>query len=112
MRILLRQFETVIDPAILKRELDYFKKGVVSPEEDGDDGEMTFIVQGSEAYLVRIQLDKDVITDYVCDCPYDQGPACKHLAAVIFYLQKDELMLNEPLATSEKLHAESISAYI
>ena len=95
MHIPLRQFEEIIDPAILKRGLDYFKKGAVIPEEESDDGEMTFIVQGSEEYFVNIKLDKDVITDHVCDCPYDQGPVCKHLAAVIFFLQKDELMLNE-----------------
>ncbi|HZV69908.1 MAG TPA: hypothetical protein VFG10_10205 [Saprospiraceae bacterium] len=105
MRIPLNQFEEIIDPTILKRGLDYFKKGAVIPEDEDDDGEMTFIVQGSEEYVVRIKLVKDVITDYVCDCPYDQGPVCKHLAAVIFFLQKDELMLNEPQPKVVRLKA-------
>ncbi|HZV69903.1 MAG TPA: hypothetical protein VFG10_10180 [Saprospiraceae bacterium] len=61
MRIPLRQFETIIDPTILKRGLDYFKKGAVIPEDEGDDGEMTFIVQGSEEYFGRIQIEKDII---------------------------------------------------
>lgn len=29
----------------------------------------------------------------MCDCPYDMGPVCKHVAAVIFYMQQDELEL-------------------
>lgn len=52
-----------------ERGLDYFKKGAVIPEEDDGDGEMTFVVQGSEEYLVPIKLIKDVITDYMCDFP-------------------------------------------
>ena len=36
-----------------------------------------------------------VITEHVCNCPYDTGPVCKHLVAVIFYLQQDELELTQ-----------------
>ena len=32
--------------------------------------------------------------EYDCDCPYDWGVVCKHVVAVLFYLQKDLLDLD------------------
>ncbi|HUW07475.1 MAG TPA: SWIM zinc finger family protein [Williamwhitmania sp.] len=52
-------------------------------------------MEGTEDYTVQLTLKNGVITEYVCDCPYDFGPVCKHVAAVIFYLQQDELELNK-----------------
>lgn len=93
MQIPLTQFEQYIDEAILKRGFQYFKKGHVHEPEEISPGVYEAIVEGSEDYTVQLTLKNGIITEYVCDCPYDFGPVCKHVAAVIFYLQQDELEL-------------------
>jgi len=95
MKIPLNQFEQYIDETILKRGFQYFKKGHVQQPEEISPGEYEAIVEGTEDYTVQLSLKNGVITEYVCDCPYDFGPVCKHVAAVIFYLQQDELELNK-----------------
>ncbi|HOY31566.1 MAG TPA: SWIM zinc finger family protein [Bacteroidales bacterium] len=95
MQIPLKQFEQYIDETILKRGLSYFKNGHVHEPEEISPGEYDAIVEGTEDYTVQITLKNGIITEHVCDCPYDFGPVCKHVAAVIFYLQQDELELNK-----------------
>ncbi len=95
MLIPLNQFEQYIDETILKRGLSYFKNGHVHQPEEIGPGEYETIVEGSEDYTVQLTLKNGTITEYVCDCPYDMGPVCKHVAAVFFYLQQDELELNK-----------------
>ena len=91
MVIQLDNFEQQIDPTILKRGYEYFKKGYVTDVEDLGHGDYEAIVEGSETYTVRLHIEGNEVTDYECDCPYDWGPVCKHLIAVLFYLQKDLL---------------------
>ncbi|MBW6480929.1 MAG: SWIM zinc finger family protein [Bacteroidales bacterium] len=95
MQIPLTQFEQYIDETILKRGLQYFKKGHVHEPEEISPGEYAAIVEGTEDYTVQLTLKNGIITEHVCDCPYDFGPVCKHVAAVILYLQQDELELNK-----------------
>lgn len=95
MQIPLTQFEQYIDETILKRGLQYFKKGLVHEPEEISPGEYEAIVEGTEDYTVQLILKNGIITEHVCDCPYDFGPVCKHVASVIFYLQQDELELNK-----------------
>lgn len=95
MQIPLNQFEQYIDETILKRGLQYFKKGHVHEPEEISPGKYEAIVEGTEDYTVQLTLKNGIITEHVCDCPYDFGPVCKHVAAVIFYLQQDELELNK-----------------
>jgi len=93
MKIPFLAFEQYIDEPILKRGLQYFKKGYVNDPEEIGPGEYEAIVEGTEDYTVRIKIKNDVIVDNACTCPYDMGPICKHTAALIFYLQKEELNL-------------------
>lgn len=103
MRISLNQFEQHIDETILKRGFSYFKKGHVREPEEIDQGKYEAIVEGSEDYTVQISIKNGIITEYVCDCPYDMGPVCKHVVAVIIYLQQDELGLNEESEKAKKV---------
>ena len=91
MQIPLDQFEQVIDEKILQRGLTYFKKGLVHELEEVSPNTYEAIVEGTEDYTVRLTVENNVVTDYNCDCPYDLGPVCKHVAAVIFSLQEEEL---------------------
>ena len=95
MQIPLNQFEQYIDETILIRGLSYFKNGHVHVPEEISSGEYEVIVEGSEDYTVQLTIKNGIVTEHVCDCPYDMGPVCKHVAAVIFYLQQDELELNK-----------------
>lgn len=95
MQIPLNQFEQYIDETILKRGLQYFKSGRVNEVEEISPGKYEAIVEGTEDYTVQLTLKNGIITEYTCDCPYDFGPVCKHVAAVIFYLQQDVLDLNK-----------------
>ena len=91
MDIPLQSFEQYIDETILKRGFQYFKKGLVNEPEETGHNEFEAIVEGTEDYTVNIIVKNDVVTEYVCTCPYDMGPVCKHVVAVIFYLQQEEL---------------------
>ena len=93
MKIPLQSFEQHIDETILKRGFQYFKKGLVNEPEEIGHGEYEAIVEGTKDYTVRITLKNEVVTEYVCTCPYDMGPVCKHVVALIFHLQQHELDL-------------------
>lgn len=95
MEIPLSHFEEYIDEPILKRGLSYFKKGFVHEPEEICPGDYEAVVEGSEEYTVKLSIRNRVITEHSCNCPYDMGPACKHVAAVIFYLEQEELGLTQ-----------------
>ena len=95
MQIPLDQFEQVIDEKILQRGLTYFKKGHVQELEEVSPNTYQAIVEGTEDYTVRLTVENNVVTDYSCDCPYDLGPVCKHVAAVVFSLQEEKLGLTK-----------------
>lgn len=89
MNIRLSDFERQLDPTILKRGREYFRKGYVTEVEDLGHGDYEATVEGSDIYTVSLHVDGDEVTDCECDCPYDWGPVCKHVAAVLFYLKND-----------------------
>jgi hypothetical protein len=93
MPIPLQQFEQYIDEVILKRGLSYFKRGFVMQPEERSPCLYEATVKGTEDYTVRLRLKNETITEFSCNCPYDFGPVCKHIAAVIFYMQQEELGL-------------------
>lgn len=47
------------------------------------------VVQGSDGYTVRVRVKGSTVTEHVCDCPYDPGPVCKHVVALILCVQND-----------------------
>ena len=102
MNIPLNEFEQHIDEDILKRGLQYFKKGYVTSVDELSGGEYEAIVEGSDTYIVQLQLKNGSLTTCNCTCPYDWGPICKHEVAVMFYLQQDALGLKAKKKTSTK----------
>lgn len=102
MQIPLRQFEQYISETILQRGLSYFGKGHVQSIEEISPGLYESIVAGTEDYTVRLTLENGTITEHICDCPYDYGPVCKHIAAVIFYVQQEELDLQQSSGKKKK----------
>lgn len=107
MKIPLNQFEQHISEAILKRGLSYYENGYVVELEEITDGVYEAIVSGSEDYTVELEINEGTIRECTCSCPYDMGPVCKHIVAVLFYLQQDVLQLEEALPLN-KSNAKSI----
>jgi len=95
MNIPLSKFEQLIDEVILKRGLAYFKNGAITDFSEISAGEYEAVVSGTEDYTVRIEVKSNEIIEQHCDCPYDMGPVCKHVVAVIFYLLEGELELTQ-----------------
>lgn len=87
----LKNFENKIPIHILERGMDYFEMGNIEDVESVDKNEYSATVLGKDEYSVYLKFDnRGEIVGYSCDCPYDRGNFCKHLAAVLFYLQAGE----------------------
>ncbi len=95
MKIPLNEFEQLIEEKILKRGLSYFKGDAITDFSEISNGEYEALVSGTEEYTIQLKVSNNTITEHNCDCPYDMGPICKHIVAVIFHLQQDELELNQ-----------------
>ncbi|PCH67401.1 MAG: hypothetical protein COC06_11280 [Bacteroidales bacterium] len=95
MEISFNEFEQYIEDKILKRALSYFKNNKVNEPIETGVGEYEAVVEGTEDYIVKLVIKNDTIVEHVCTCPYDWGPFCKHVVAVIFYLQQDRLNLKK-----------------
>lgn len=81
-------FESLINPSILDRGRNYFAIGVVTSLKEEDDT-WRAEVAGSKVYEVRITGTKK-IKDWYCNCPYDEGPICKHIVAVLYSIQEQK----------------------
>ncbi|AFL83674.1 hypothetical protein Belba_1033 [Belliella baltica DSM 15883] len=114
MRIPLNEFEQLIDETILKRGLAYFKGGAITDFSEISNGEYEAIVSGTEDYTVQLEVENNAIIEHNCDCPYDMGAVCKHVVAVIFHLQQDELELNEssPNSPEKKKKTKSVNQQV
>ncbi|MBN2729195.1 MAG: hypothetical protein JXR53_08210 [Bacteroidales bacterium] len=113
MQIPLSQFEQIIDETIRKRGLSYFKGGAIIDFSEVSTGEYEAIVSGTKEYTVQLEIKNNTIIEYNCDCPYNMGPVCKHVVAVIFHLQQDELEFNQPNSTiPKKKKTKSVSQHV
>jgi len=87
MNISLSKFESAIDASITTRGHDYFSNGAVSSLKQIKDDSWAAYVDGTERYKIRVILEGDDVVDYYCSCPYDLGPVCKHIVAVLYELR-------------------------
>ena len=79
--------EELFDDLILERGYEYAQEGAVDHVRKM--GHMIYAtVHGSNDYHIKITKDK-----MYCDCPYaKQGSHCKHMAAVLYYLDSHSVM--------------------
>jgi uncharacterized Zn finger protein len=113
MKIPLNEFEQIIDEQILQRGLSYFKGGAITNFLEISKGKYEAIVSGTEEYTVQLKISNNTITEHYCDCPYDMGSVCKHVVAAIFYLQQNELELDQPhLTIAKKKKTKSFSQQV
>lgn len=113
MEIPLNEFEQYVSEKILKRGYQYFIDGYIDSVEEYDTGIYEAVVAGSYDYLVRLHIEDDMIQSHSCSCPYDYGPICKHVVAVIFHVQNDVFQLTQmPVPYKAKPKRKTIAQHI
>lgn len=100
MPLSLTNFDQQLATALLKRGLEYYKKGAVRELEQNDKGVWQAFVDGTESYEVEVELKKQDITAHRCDCPVSDT-ICKHQVAV-FYALRDESNETETVGVAPK----------
>lgn len=101
MNVPFEKFEENVNHEILDRGLDYYENGYVQEPEEIADGMFQAIVKGTDNYLVTVQIEEGNIIRHSCDCPYDMGPACKHVIALLYYLQHKGFSTSTGKSTEE-----------
>lgn len=102
MQISINDLKSLIDPTILQRGKDYFRRGLVAELEEVEENEWSALVEGTETYEVKVNLEGDKIVESLCDCPYDFGPVCKHEVAV--YLAIGQMLIGKSLPDKKEIH--------
>lgn len=85
----LNSFESHLPTDILQKGKDYWDNGAVSNLIENDKN-FEAIVYGSEDYEVEIKVNNGSVESWFCDCPYDWGPICKHVAAVLIEIREQQ----------------------
>lgn len=85
-KIPLEKFDEHISGKILDRGLSLYYGSFVRDPTILSPAKYEFVVEGGDDYTVYIHLEDNEIVDYACNCPYDYGPICKHIAAALYYL--------------------------
>ncbi|WP_243348258.1 SWIM zinc finger domain-containing protein [Parabacteroides sp. FAFU027] len=98
MEIKLNEFEQFIDPKIVKRGLVYFNDDkIIAFEEDGPDEYLALVDGSDNEYEVSLKTKSGLLVDWECDCPYDDGPVCKHVVACLYYMRENDLTIELPV---------------
>lgn len=84
------KFEDLFDEEILKRGYKYYKQDLIyDVTKDGKFYEG--LVDGTEEYHVKIEMEEQgKIINMRCTCPYARRENCKHMAALLYYIGKEE----------------------
>ena len=89
MKQSIKKLENWVDRNILSKGRIYYQHDSVhNLAKDGSTWGAD--VQGTQKYNVEVEIRKNQVNSYYCDCPYDWGPMCKHVAATLFAI-RDEL---------------------
>jgi hypothetical protein len=87
MAFTLNTFKKEINKTILKRGRDYFREDHITSLEEVGQGSWSAKVQGSDEYDVNITQGDLQMLVCRCNCLYDGGLICKHIAAVLYAIE-------------------------
>lgn len=104
----LDNFEAAISAKIVQRGFDYFKSQAVGDLDEDTPGMWSAVVFGSEDYEVEVELSGRNVADVFCDCPYDGGPHCKHIVAVLYALREQLAVGKKRAVKSSKMTFEDL----
>ena len=101
-------FKNDFNTRILSRGYEYYEDGLV--EDVLLKGNIvTAKVLGTETYDVSIEIDNGIFIDGDCTCPYaSDGSYCKHMAALLYYLDNENLDENNNYTPKEKKIRDSL----
>lgn len=95
----IKNFRKNVRPVVLQRAKEYLDNDrIISVRPLGEDTYRA-TVEGSEKYEVSIRLKGGYISETLCSCPYDHDGLCKHITAVLMFLEKN-MTANKPLEVS------------
>ena len=101
-------FKDDFNTRILSRGYEYYEDGLV----EGvllKGNIITAKVLGTDAYDVSVEVDNGIFIDGDCTCPYaSEGNYCKHMAALLYYLDNENLDENNNYTTKEKKIRDSL----
>ncbi len=98
MSINVDTFEDDVHFLIVERGKEYFDAHQVLMLKQTDEG-WTAVIEGHETYQVLLE-GHDVITTWNCTCPFEHGPVCKHVAAVLFAV-REHIRVNRAASSGE-----------
>ena len=90
MSFSLSNFEARIPADIVQKGINYFAQGVVTNLQQESET-WRADVEGTHPYRVSINIHNGEVTDWNCTCPYDHGPVCKHVVAVMYTMLEEKL---------------------
>lgn len=88
MSFFLRDLESSLSPELIRKGLDYFAAARVNDLVHLENT-WTAAVKGTYAYQVKLTIEEDEVMEWSCDCPFEAGPVCKHVLAVLFAIRTD-----------------------
>ena len=98
MSIKVDTFEEDVHLLITERGKEYFDANQVLMLKQTADG-WTAVIEGTETYQVLLE-GHDVISSWQCTCPFEHGPVCKHVAAVL-YAVREQIHANRASSSGE-----------
>jgi len=98
MSIKVDTFEDDVHFLIVERGKEYFDAHQVLMLKQTPDG-WSAVIEGNEPYHVLLE-GHDVITNWTCTCPFEHGPVCKHIAAVLFSV-RENIRVNRAASNGE-----------
>ena len=84
----LDDLDEIVDPLVLLRGQDYYRDGRVVALEPTGERAFKAKVEGTYQYDAHVEWDSEGEFSCACTCPYDWGPVCKHVIAVLFAIEE------------------------
>ena len=82
-------FEELFEEKILERGYNYYLEDSVH-EVTKNGNYYEGLVYGTEIYEVQVKINRNGnVEDMDCDCPYAEENNCKHMAALLYYLENE-----------------------
>src|SRR5260221_89637 len=88
MSLTFKNFKQEISAKILERGRAYHRGGNITDLEMDGDSNWSAQVSGTDDYDVEIEQTANGTLECTCTCPYDLGPYCKHIAAVLYAIEE------------------------
>lgn len=94
-------FEDLFEEKILKRGLDYYLEDAVQ-DVTKDGNCYKGLVYGTDVYEVKVDLNSEgSVENMECDCPYAIENNCKHMVALLYYIENAEKIEDKKVAKNE-----------